>query len=106
MNPLIQQFLGAVIRWLLTFIGTWMVEHGILTADEMPSMVMGFSLLLVTLGWSLYQKWKSKREAFTLGALKQGATLQDAKESIKQGCAASAMTGVDEAPTLKAASKP
>jgi hypothetical protein len=105
MNPLVQQLLGAILRWLFTFAGAWMVEHGILTADEMPQLVTGLALLTISLGWSLWQKHRSKRELFTLAAMRAGSTLQDAKDSIKQGCAASPMTGLDESPTLKGGSR-
>ena len=39
-------------------LATWLIERGIWTAAEASTYVTGVSLALVSLGWSLYEKWQ------------------------------------------------
>jgi hypothetical protein len=97
---LVQQFLSAVVRWVLTGLGAWFVQKGILEGGQATELIAGGTVALVALLWSLWQKFTSKREAFTLAAMKPGATLQEAQASIARGIAAPAGTGAGDVPVL------
>lgn len=60
MNPLLSAALGSIIRWALSLVVPYLVTAGIWTPDEATAYVAGLSLALVGLGWSLWQKYKSR----------------------------------------------
>ena len=101
MNPLLQQFLGAILRHVLTFVGAWFVSVGILKPEQVDEMIAGLIVFLLTLAWSLYSKYRAKQVENTRAAMPAGATLEDAHDLIASGTTARAMTGADERPRLK-----
>jgi hypothetical protein len=101
MNPLLQQFLGAILRHGLTFVGAWFVSVGILQPEQVDEMIAGLIVFLLTLAWSLYSKYRGKLMENTRAAMPAGATLTDAKDLIASGTTARAMTGGNESPRLK-----
>ena len=101
MNPLLSQFLSAILRHVLTFAGAWFVSQGILKPEQADEMIAGLIVFLLTLAWSLYSKYRGKLVENTRAAMPAGATLVDAKEMIASGTTARAMTGADERPRLK-----
>ena len=101
MNPLLTQFLTAILRHLLMPVYVYLVAKGILTQTQAEEMTVGFIVFLIGLGWSLYSKYRSKRMENTRAAMLPGATLKEAKELIAAGTTASAITGADETPRLK-----
>lgn len=100
MNPLVQQFMSAVLRWVLTIAGGWFVQKGILQQGQVDEMIAGAILAILALAWSFYSKYTTKREANTQAAMKAGATLEDARANIARGIAAPAGTGAGDVPVL------
>lgn len=100
MNPLLQSFLSSLFRWVLTGAGAWFVQKGILDETQVTEMIAGAVLALVALAWSLWQKYRSKLELFTVAAMPKGTTLAEAKDSIAAGVSASAGTGSGDVPVL------
>ena len=82
--PLLLEFLGAVLRFALTGIGAWLVAKGVITPEQAArftdAAVAGGALMLVSLGWSLWAKYRTRLKF--LGALKlpAGASEEQAKE--------------------------
>lgn len=60
MNPLLQSALGSILRWALTFLAGWFVQQGIWTQDAANEYIAGAVLAILALGWSLWQKYKSR----------------------------------------------
>lgn len=64
MSPLLAEFIGAVVRWLLTAAGAYLVAAGVIT-DEQAGRFVGASVphvlavlvLAAPLAWSLWQKY-------------------------------------------------
>lgn len=100
MNPLLQSFLSSLFRWVLTGAGAWFVQKGILDETQVTEMIAGAVLALVALLWSLWQKYQSKLELFTVAAMQKGTTLEEARKSIAAGVSASAGTGAGDVPHL------
>jgi len=100
MNPLLSQFLSAVLRWVLTGAGAWFVQQGILDGQQVTEMIGGLTLAILALVWSLWSKYRSKLELFTVAAMPKGTTLNEVKESIAAGVSASAGTGAGDVPRL------
>lgn len=101
MNPLLQQFIGAILRHVLTFIGAWFVTQGILKPAQVDEMIAGAIVFILALLWSLYSKYRAKQIENTRAAMPAGATMVDAKELIAAGTTARATTGADESPRLR-----
>lgn len=70
MSNLMKDFLGAIFRWALTIVFTWLVSKGVLAADEAEGFVNGFAVELVgwvvvalPLLWSFWQKIQARLHA-------------------------------------------
>jgi hypothetical protein len=61
MNPLLQDFLISLLRKALTIGATYLVTTGWLDAGEADRYVSGFALLLVSLLWSLWDRYVARR---------------------------------------------
>ena len=60
MSPMLSAALGSIIRWALSLLVPYLVSAGIWTADEATAYVTGLSLAILALGWSLWQKYRSR----------------------------------------------
>lgn len=64
MSPLLLEFVGAIVRWLLTAAGAALVARGVITADQAARFAAGFApgivLLAAPLLWSLAHKWYAR----------------------------------------------
>lgn len=60
MNPLLIAALGSILRWALAFLAGYLVNAGIWTSDESSQYVGAAALAILTLAWSLWQKYKSR----------------------------------------------
>lgn len=60
MPPMLTAALGSIIRWGLSLLVPYLVSAGIWTADEATAYVTGLSLALLSLLWSLWQKYRSR----------------------------------------------
>lgn len=80
MSPLLAEFIGAVVRFLLTAAGAALVSRNIITADQLPRFVEGFSgpllsaaLMALALAWSLWHKYWSRLKLRAARELPAGA---------------------------------
>jgi hypothetical protein len=60
MNPLVQDFLLTLLRKAMTIGATYLVTTGWLDAGDEHKYVEGFALLIVSVGWSLWSKYKDR----------------------------------------------
>ena len=62
MNPMAQVALGSILRWLLSFGAGYLVEANIWTGGEASEYVAAGALALLSLIWSLWEKWWARRK--------------------------------------------
>lgn len=74
MNPMFQAALGAILRWGLTFLAGWFVQHGIWTGNEAEAYVAGAAVAVLTLLWSLWNKYRSRVKFLTALTMAPGST--------------------------------
>ena len=56
---LLKSISGSVTRWALTGVGTWLVNKGIVKAEDMELLIVGAGVALASLAWSIWQKWQA-----------------------------------------------
>lgn len=61
MNPLITAALGSIIRWGLALGAGYLVRAGVWAEADAKTYVFAASMAVLSLGWSLWQKWKANR---------------------------------------------
>ena len=81
MNPLVLDIVGAVARWLIQGLGTWMVARHLLTPEQSDTLVSHASEQLMlalpgvlALGWSVWSKYRARLRQTALNSLPPGAT--------------------------------
>lgn len=85
MNPILQEAVGSILRWGLTIIAGWAVSHGIWTASAAATYVTAGVLALLTLGWSLWQKYVARRKLVTALTMAPGTTEVQVEQKIASG---------------------
>lgn len=85
MNPLLQDAIGSILRFFLAGAATWLVQHGIWSSTAAETYVGAASLALVSLGWSLVNKYKSRLKLLTALTMPVGTTEQDVTDHIAAG---------------------
>lgn len=60
MNPFFVSAVGAFFRWALTIFAVFLVKHGIFTSSEVGGIVEACVVGLLTLSWSLLEKYRSR----------------------------------------------
>ncbi len=63
MNPLLSAAIGSMIRWALALGAGYLVKAGIWTGSDAQTYVAASSMALLSLLWSLYQKWQQHHYA-------------------------------------------
>lgn len=70
MTELMKDFLGAIFRWALTIVFTWLVSKGVIAAADADKFIGGFAAELVgyvvvalPLLWSFWQKIQARLHA-------------------------------------------
>ena len=74
MNPMLQAALTSILRWVLTFLAGWFVQHGIWTGSEAETYIAGASLAVVTLLWALWSRYHSRLKLLTALTMPAGST--------------------------------
>ena len=69
MNPLYQEALASIIRWVLAIGAGFLVERGIWAEADAAGYVSAAALAVVALGWSFYQKYTMRTKLVTALAL-------------------------------------
>ena len=90
MSPLLAEFIGAVVRFLLTAAGAALVSRNVITADQVPHFVDGFVgpvlsglLMVAALGWSLWHKYWSRLKLRAARELPAGADDADVLNKMR-----------------------
>jgi hypothetical protein len=58
-SALVQAALGSILRWLLALGAGYLIKAGIWNASDAQTYVAAGTVAGLTLGWSLWQKWKA-----------------------------------------------
>ncbi len=58
MPPMLQAALGSILRWGLALLAGHLVKAGVWTSADAQVYVAAGALALISLGWSLFEKWK------------------------------------------------
>ncbi len=93
----------SALRLALGGVILWLTQRSIVSEGEGELIVNALAAVVVTLGslaWAYYERWIEARLAATRAALPAGTTEATAKAVIKEGFAASALTGPTETPVL------
>ena len=85
MDQIVQNMIGAAIRWLLTMVGTWLVTAGVLQSGSQTEWIAGASAIVLALVWGLYQKFVAGRLLKTAMAMPAGATMVEVKAEVARG---------------------
>jgi hypothetical protein len=104
MNPLVQKWLGSLVRAAVLALGA----SGADWSDGQVDQIVNALMVLGAVVWSLVQKYREQRVQNTTiavanrltGPETESITAQDISDVIKKGDAAPAMTPKDEAPKL------
>lgn len=65
MNPIAAAALGSVFRAGLMFLAGWLVQRGVWTGAEAETYVTAAAIALVTLAWSIWNKYKGRIRLLT-----------------------------------------
>lgn len=98
MNPLLQQALGSIIRAILAGGAAWLVERGVWTKADSQTYLAAGALAVLSIGWSIWQKYKSRISFLTALSLPAGSTQMDVKEAVAAGAVPPANTPPDVPP--------
>jgi hypothetical protein len=104
MNPLVQKWLGSLVRAAVLAMGA----SGLDWSDGEVDQIVNAVMVLGAVAWSLVQKYREQRtQNTTIAVLNRltgpdvdNVTANDIADVIKKGDAAPAMTPKDEAPKL------
>lgn len=83
MNPLLQAALGSIIRWALAALAGILVSKGVWTQQDADTYITALVLAILSLGWSLWAKYKERifrKKALEMPA---GATEDEVKQAIR-----------------------
>lgn len=94
MNPMLQAALGSIIRALLASIGGFFVQRGWWTQGEAIEYIAGFSLFLISLGWSLWEKYGARIKFLTALEAPTGATEATVNAKIAIGSGAKILPAI------------
>jgi hypothetical protein len=85
MNPILQSAIASILRWLLALGAGFLVKHGIWSSPDADSYIASGSLAIIALGWSLYEKYKSRSKLLVALTMPVGATEGDVIARVKSG---------------------
>lgn len=110
MNPVFVKFLGSFVRWAATLFFGYLLQKGIVTAEESQGYIAALTdgaNILWFLGmvgpmlWGLYEKYKGQIKLNTALASSSPMSEKTLETSIKlDGAAAPASTPKDEVPVV------
>lgn len=73
----VQSALGALVRHLIGFVGAYLVASGYVDSATSESFVVGVSAVIVSVVWSLINKWFSDKKLDKALALPSNSTRSD-----------------------------
>ena len=75
-------FISAIVRHILTAIGTWLVTSGYLQSGQTEQFI-GAGLFIVSFVWSLYNKFTTEKAIDTALELKAGSSRDALNKEMK-----------------------
>lgn len=100
MNPLLTAALGSILRWALAILAGYLVKKGIWSDSEAATYVTAGALGLLTLGWTLWERYKARVKLLTALTLPEGSTENELKDHMKSATVKpSILTPPDSVPT-------
>lgn len=85
---LLLEALGSIVRWLLAFGAGYLVSHGVWTQAAADQYITAASaaaaMALVSLGWSLWQKYSTHLKVLTALSMPAGSSVEQLKSRITQ----------------------
>ncbi len=91
MNPILLSALGSILRWLFAIGAGYLVQRGIWTDADATAYVSAAALGLLSLAWSLYNKYRGRVKFLTALDMPVGATEAEVKTKVDAGLGASIM---------------
>ena len=85
MNPMLAEALGSIVRAGLMILAGYLVKAGIWDASTAATYVGAASLAILGLGWSLWQKYKSRVKLLSALAMTDTTTESNLEARIKVG---------------------
>jgi len=81
------EFIGAIVRWLLTAAGAALVARNVITVDQAARFADGFApaivLLLAPLAWSFAHKWYARVTLNAARELPAGAPDEQLRDRVR-----------------------
>ena len=100
MNPLLFAAIGSLLRFLFGGIFGYLVAKGVWTDTEAASYLSAAVVAVLTLGWSIWSKYKGRLTLLTALASNKPRTENDVKFLVKEGLAPPVGVGPDTIPRL------
>ena len=85
MNPMMQEAIGSILRWVLAIGAGYLVQHGIWTQGDASSYVAAAAMGLVALGWSMWQKYGARVKLLTALTMPSGTTENEVVAKVNLG---------------------
>lgn len=79
MSPLVVDFLKSLLRYALVPVFAWLVSKGIISPDQSETYLIAFTMFLITIAWSYYDKWQKRKTFVAALALPAGSSPAEAK---------------------------
>jgi len=84
-SPIIKEYLGSIIRAAMTFLAGYLVTSGVVSESEATTIAGSLTLVLTTLAWSFYEKYRKRGKLqVALGTMKI-MTEAELEEDIRRG---------------------
>jgi hypothetical protein len=99
MNPIATKALGSIIRWALAGVaGALFVKHGIWSQSDAAQYVEAGTMGLLSLGFSLWEKYRSRLKLLTALTMPAGNTEANVEQAMKVLPSPSVLTAKDTVP--------
>lgn len=82
LNPIIQKYLGSLLRAALTLAVPFFVSRGIWTTDEANANIASLATAGAALAWSLIEKYRSQKKLVTALTMPSGTTQKEVEMKI------------------------
>lgn len=92
MNPIAQEAIGSILRWGLAIVAGYLVKQGIWTDAAATTYVMAASLALLSVGWSLWQKYHDRVKLLTALTMPAGTTENQVIAKVASGAVTPTVT--------------
>ena len=89
---------GSILRSVIVAAAGWLTAHGMLPTGTVTDWVEAVLLVLLGVGWSLYEKYTARVALLTALTLRPGATENDLKAKVALGVTPSILTPPDTTP--------